>query len=197
MLTFVVLSLSLLLVVFAYSMRHYFDRPARGVKTLALTLVLLNLGGCGPRTPTTENEVNLVTANAASPIEGMPGYTLRSLVVDRNYSTVHFVYVLEKDGTPVAGSTTDYTASKSQQSVLSLQLGPSLAPNANAPKAPVTCFTAQECIAKAQELHVREMKQEALQRHREAQKDILCEAEACKTAEGCCRWSQEKDAKNQ
>lgn len=81
------------------------------------------LAGCGFRDKndikTVEEAVGGVIDAGAVDLPNRPGYKLRSYVVLRPKMGQHFVYVIEKDGTPVAGAQTTTSTGQHQDTVSS------------------------------------------------------------------------------
>jgi hypothetical protein len=86
----------------------------RRLPALALTAALfctaVSLSGCdaGPLPGAPTSDLGAVN------VPGKPGYTLHGYSIERQNLQPHYVYVLEKDGEPVAGTDTSYMNGKTQ-----------------------------------------------------------------------------------
>lgn len=90
------------------------------ILTIACAVLLT---GCGFKDKDAINSVDdtiggVVDAGAVD-LPNRPGYKLRSYVVLRPMRGQHFVYVIEKDGLPVAGAQTDQSKGQHQTAVSS------------------------------------------------------------------------------
>jgi hypothetical protein len=87
----------------------------RRLSALALTASLfcaaVTLGGCDNAGPLPEARTSDL---GAVDVPGRPGYTLHGYTITRQNLQPHYVYVLEKDGEPMAGTDTSYISGKSQ-----------------------------------------------------------------------------------
>lgn len=120
------------------------------------------LSGCGDDRTTLTDRTKEVFDMGAAPVPNKPGYTLHGYRLINGMTRDHYVYVLEKDAEPVAGTSMNYdyrvqsgkTSTTHTESISSV-VAPSAAPAAANPAAPAgapakddTCHTVEDCQAK-------------------------------------------------
>ena len=113
------------------------------VLSLATLVALSSCGFPDARSiaPVSESIGGVVDAGAV-PLPNKPGWQLRSYNVLRKHEVIHYVYVLEQNGEPVADTSTEYKQGKTSRSV-------SVAVSRNdAPDEVLRCSTTQECLDK-------------------------------------------------
>lgn len=74
---------------------------------LVMSAALLMAGCDNPHTPLTERTKETFDMGSV-PLKGRPGYSLHGYRLVNNLERDHFVYFLEKDGTPVSGTDVNY-----------------------------------------------------------------------------------------
>lgn len=111
------------------------------------SLLTLSISGCGKADPSTVRPVSrtigsVVDAGSVA-LPNRPGYRLRHYEVLREFRVSHYLYVIEKDGVPVAGVDNQYQSGKTKDTV-STAVSPLQALRA--------CTDVDDCVTKAEQL---------------------------------------------
>ena len=130
------------------------------------------LSGCGDDRSTLPDRTKEVFDMGAAPVPNKPGYTLHGYRLINDMTRDHYVYVLEKNNEPVAGTALnyDYTQSSGKTTTTHTEsISSVVAPSAAVPPAEEvsgadTCTTVEECEAKIAELQ-KKIEMKPLTRH--------------------------------
>jgi hypothetical protein len=104
--------------------RQQLDKRKHIMKVINTLLVLFAvslLTACDPGPLSAAQTADLGTTD----IPGKTGYAFHGYTIKMQNGTIHYVYVVEKDGTPVAGTTASYAAGKATETTSTLVDAPS------------------------------------------------------------------------